>query len=323
MGQMGQGHPASTLAMHGVTGASQARLGWYLLVVSLVVVVVVCLLLGASAWRARRRRAAAEERELVHPGGSGLAWVMVGGIIVPAIVLTATFVFTVATLHANAAPWRPPAATIRVVGHQWWWEVHYVGGSPAAEVVTANEIHVPVGEPVRLVLSSDDVIHSFWVPEIAGKMDLIPGKTNETWIAARDTGAYEGECGEYCGVQHSHMHLRLIAEPPDRFAAWLAAQRRPAATGTAPSAGAQAFFSAGCASCHTIRGTRAGGRVGPDLTHLMSRRTIAGGTLENTRGNLAAWVTDAQGLKPGARMPTLAVQPDQFQQLLGYLETLR
>ncbi|HEU4565082.1 MAG TPA: cytochrome c oxidase subunit II [Gemmatimonadaceae bacterium] len=314
--------PGSTLSMRGATGASEARLGWYLVIVSLVVIVVMAALVLAAALRGRRRRPGDEHA--IAAEGSGLSWVMVGGVLVPAVILTATFLFTVLTLDAVAAPPRAPAATVRVVGHRWWWEVHYPGRSPADEAVTANEIHIPVGEPVRVELASADLIHSFWVPQLGGKTDAIPGQTNVTWMEAREPGVYYGRCGEYCGSQHAHMQLRVVAESPQAFRAWVAAQRQPApppATAAAGS-GERAFMTIGCSLCHTIRGTPAGGAVGPDLTHLMSRRTIAGGTLPNTKATLAGWVTDAQALKPGSLMPTMAPGA-QLVPLLSYLQTLR
>lgn len=314
----------STLAMRGTTGTEEARLGWYLVIVSAVVVVVVAVLVLVAALRGRRERQLRAD-EITAPEGSGLSWVLIGGVIVPTIILLVTFLFTVVTLRAVAAPARPLATTVRVVGHQWWWEVHYIGRSPDQEVTTANEIHLPVGEPVRVELASADVIHSFWVPELAGKTDIIPGQTNVSWVEAKSRGIYHGQCGEYCGPQHAHMQMRVVAESPKDFQAWLAAQRRPAnaPVGAAADSGQQAFLTSGCATCHTIRGTPAGGNVGPDLTHLMSRGTIAGGTLPNNRGNLAAWVADAQGIKPGALMPTMAPQPKRLQQLLAYLEALQ
>lgn len=335
---------ASTLATFGKSGTSEAILGWYLVLVALLVSVITW---GLIAWAALRRRTrsdgtaglppgavsgavSGEERgapgeDLVPATGSGLSWVMIGGIVVPAVILTATFLFTVFTLNAVAAPARPTAARIQVVGHQWWWEIHYRGASPNDVVVTANELHVPVGQPVRVELESDDVIHSFWVPEIAGKTDVIPGQHNVTWIEAKEPGVYWGHCGEYCGAQHANMAMRLVAESPAQFALWLASQRQPAAppTDAVAAEGERVFLAVGCASCHTVRGTPARGRLGPDLTHVMTRITIGAGSFANTRGNRAGWVVDAQGMKPGVLMPTMAVGPDVLQPLLAYIETLR
>jgi cytochrome c oxidase subunit 2 len=310
--------PASTLGLEGDPGAAETRLGWLVLAVAVAVVVIVTALVLLAALRRRG------EPALIMPARTGLRWVLIGGIVAPMVVLTVLFLSTTLTL-ANVA--RPPrrAPIIEIVAHQWWWEVRYPGSAPADRVTTANEVHVPVGSPMRLVLSSGDVIHSFWVPRLGGKTDLIPGQRNVTWLAARRPGVYYGSCGEYCGAQHAKMRLRLVADPPSDFQRWLVAQRQPAPSALSPAAdsGRQVFMRVGCGNCHTIRGTPAVGALGPDLTHLMSRGTIAGGVLPNTRGNLAAWVTDAQGIKPGSLMPTLAVPPQELQVLLAYLETLR
>ncbi len=314
--------PMNTLAGDGATGSRESSLGWFLVIVSCAVVLIVTLLVLAAWVRSRSRRT---RDEAVFSGSSGLPWVAWGGIVIPAIVLLAAFLFTIGTLDAVAAPERAPAATIQVIGHQWWWEVRYEGAGPSQGVVTANEIHVPVGEPVRLELSTNDVIHSFWVPELAGKTDLIPGQTNTTWIEARHAGVFGGTCGEYCGAQHAHMQLRVIADPPGRFQQWLLNQRAPAVQATDPSAadGLRVFMTSGCANCHSIRGTSAGGAVGPDLTHLASRTTIAAGALPNIVGNLIGWIVAPQAIKPGSDMPTIAIPSRDLQSLAAYLETLK
>lgn len=314
--------PMNTLARDGATGSSETTLGWFLVIVACAVVLIVTLLVLAAWVRSRIRRT---RDEAVFLGSPGLPWVAWGGIVIPAIVLLAAFLFTIGTLDAVAAPKRAPAATIQVIGHQWWWEARYEGAGPSQGVVTANEIHVPVGEPVRLELSTNDVIHSFWVPELAGKTDLIPGQTNTTWIEARHAGVFGGTCGEYCGAQHAHMQLRVVADPPDRFQRWLLDQRTPAAHANdqRPPDGLRVFMTSGCANCHTIRGTSAGGAVGPDLTHLASRTTIAAGALPNTLGNLIAWIVGPQAIKPGSDMPTIAVPSRDLQSLAAYLETLK
>ncbi|HET9984626.1 MAG TPA: cytochrome c oxidase subunit II [Longimicrobiales bacterium] len=312
------GAPASTLSTAGAPGTAETWAGWLVLGVAAAVVVIVTALVLVAALRRRG------EPALVPPTGTGLPWVVIGGIVVPAIVLTVIFVATTLTLAAVSAPPRG-ADTIQVLAHRWWWEVQYPGGAPAERVTTANEVHVAAGRPVKLVLSSGDVVHSFWVPRLAGKTDVIPGQRNVTWIEAKRPGVYYGRCGEYCGAQHANMQLRLVADAPADFARWLAAQRQPAAAALSAAAdsGRQVFMRVGCANCHTIRGTPARGVLGPDLTHLMSRGTIAGGTLPNTPGNRAAWVVDAQGIKPGALMPSMPLPPPELRVLLAYLETLR
>jgi cytochrome c oxidase subunit II len=219
----------------------------------------------------------------------------------------------------------PDARTIQVTGHQWWWEVRYPDPVPANVVTTANEIHVPVGRPVRFELNATDVIHSFWVPNLHGKTDMIPGHTSYSVVRADREGTFWGQCAEFCGHQHANMRFQVVAEPEERFRDWLAAQRRPAVVPTTPGQkrGHDVFMAGTCANCHAVVGTPAAGRVGPDLTHLASRLRIAAGTLDNTRGNLAGWVTDPHGVKPGVRMPPNPVAPADLHALLDYLESLK
>jgi cytochrome c oxidase subunit II len=214
-----------------------------------------------------------------------------------------------------------------VVGRRWWWEVKY----PDQGMTTANEIHIPVGVPVQVQLQSADVIHSFWVPELHGKMDLVPTRINNIMIQADTAGVYRGQCAEFCGLQHAHMGLMVIAESKSDFDKWIRAQEQPAAAPTDQTAlqGQQVFMSAGCVFCHTVRGLedkeidRSGVDLGPDLTHLSSRLTIAGASLTNNKGNLAGWVVDAQHVKPGSLMPNIYINSEDLQNLLAYLETLR
>jgi cytochrome c oxidase subunit 2 len=196
---------------------------------------------------------------------------------------------------------------------------------PASGFVTANEIHIPVGQPVRFELASEDVVHNLWVPELLGKFDLIPGKTNVTWIQADQPGEYMGLCAEYCGIQHARMRFVVIAVPPEQFAAWLDGQRQPAAapTDSPQLRGQQVFLAADCGTCHTIAGTNIAERVGPDLTHLASRRTLGAGSLANNRGNLAGWLLNPQSIKPGNKMPPTALSGEDLQALLAYLESLK
>jgi cytochrome c oxidase subunit 2 len=217
----------------------------------------------------------------------------------------------------------PPdkALTIELAGHQWWWEMRY----PDGQVTTANELHIPAGQPVHLILTSADVIHSFWAPELHGKIDLTPGRTSSFWIEARQPGVYRGLCAEYCGDQHAKMAFLVIAEPPDQFAAWLERQRQAAPAPTDPLAqqGLLVFQRAGCVLCHTIRDAQIATTTGPDLTHLAERRTIAAGALANTRDNLASWLKDPQAIKPGTTMPTPDLTTEELQALLAYLESLK
>jgi cytochrome c oxidase subunit II len=213
---------------------------------------------------------------------------------------------------------------VRVIGHQWWWEVLYES-TPDQSFTTANEIRVPVGQPVKLKLETRDVIHSFWAPTLNGKMDLINGQENELEIAASNPGIYRGQCAEFCGLQHAHMAFEVIAMPRDQYKTWRANQLKSANSPSDPQAerGEQLFRVKGCALCHAIQGTPAGGRVGPDLTHLASRRTIAAGTLPNTPGNLGGWLSDPQHIKPGNLMPALRLEGDELNALVRYLGSLQ
>lgn len=315
--------PMNYMVSHGPVASSEARLGWWLMIVSGVVVAIVALLVVLGGLRRPATRdASALERTAGH---GGLLWIYLGGLVIPAVILVISFALTLGTLHATARPGRDPVATVQVIGHRWWWEVRYLDPDPTKRIETANEIHVPVGQPVRLQLTSADVIHSFWVPQLAGKTDVIPGQTNVAWLEADSAGVYRGACTEYCGLQHANMALIVIAEPPTAFAAWQAGQRANAAAPSDPNAaaGLAVFQKSACAMCHAIRGSDALGRVGPDLTHLASRLTLAAGTLENTRGNLAGWIGNSQAIKPGNDMPVMTIAPEDLQALLAYLETLK
>lgn len=248
------------------------------------------------------------------------AWTV--GPILIVFVLALVIVRTV--VEARQADPQPGSMTVRVIGHQWWWEYVY----PEHGVVTANEMHVPVSSPdmrrpIHLRLESADVIHSYWVPRLAGKTDLIPGHPNDMWFEATQPGVFHGQCAEFCGSQHANMLIRVVAESPAEFEQWLQAQRKPAVETQTAAAGRDVFFTRTCSNCHTIRGTSAAGTVGPDLTHLMSRQTIAAAEIPNDRKNLAAWLADPGAMKPGCRMPDLKLSAAQIDSLVSYLETLR
>jgi cytochrome c oxidase subunit II len=238
------------------------------------------------------------------------------------------FGFLIADISVGRAITTNPgegAIQIRVTGRQWWWEVQYRDSLPSNWVTTANEIHVPVGRPVVFELRSGDVIHSFWPPSLTAKRDQIPGDENSLWFQADSAGVYRGLCAEFCGHQHAKMGFLIVAEPPDKFSRWLESQRDTAATPSDSVArrGQEVFLGSSCVMCHAIGGTPAGSRVGPDLTHLASRQTIAAATLPNTRGNLAGWIVNPQTIKPGTRMPPTPLDADDLQALLTYLETLK
>jgi cytochrome c oxidase subunit 2 len=217
------------------------------------------------------------------------------------------------------------ALVLRVRGYQWWWEVTYLDARPDHVFTVANEIHIPVVRPVRIELEAADVIHSFWVPSLAGKQDLIPGRDNEITIAAERAGIYRGQCAQFCGLQHAHMAFFVIADSPADFTAWQKTQLQPAATPTnaEQERGRRIFLAKPCAACHTIAGTSASGTLGPDLTHVASRRTIAAGLLPTNRGSLAAWIADSQTLKPGNNMPMVPLSADELRAVSAYLVSLK
>jgi cytochrome c oxidase subunit 2 len=221
-------------------------------------------------------------------------------------------------------PWGPGAVTIDVIGYQWFWDFRYQDRTGNQTVSSPNELHIPVGTPVVLDAISRDVVHSFWVPSLHGKRDLIPRITTQTWIQADKPGIYRGQCAEFCGHQHAKMAFTVVAEPLAEFHAWLEQQRRPAVLPTDETRrGHDVFMSQTCVTCHTIRGTQAGSRVGPDLTHVGSRQTIAAGTLSNSRAHLTEWVRDPQSIKPGTRMPVHRLSNDDLRAVGVYLESLR
>jgi cytochrome c oxidase subunit 2 len=225
------------------------------------------------------------------------------------------------TVFANG----PSAVTVKVTGHQWWWEVQYQAESPHLSFTTANEIRVPVGQPITVQLESADVIHSFWVPSLTGKMDLVTGQQNAVQFTAKNTGVYRGQCAEFCGAQHAHMAFTVTVLPPDEYRRWRDHQNQSAPSPGDPLSirGEQLFRGRGCGLCHTIRGTLAGGQFGPDLTHIASRETIAAGTLPRNSGNLAAWIADPQHIKPGNLMPKMPLRSDELIAIVHYLEQLQ
>jgi cytochrome c oxidase subunit 2 len=299
-----------------------STLTWGVLIISVLVVIITTaiLLFATFARRERPPSSTSKERQLVSRAGNPVS-VIYAGLILSTVVLFGVTIWTMMTLADIAAPPSKPSITVEVTGHQWWWEVRYLSDDPSQIFTTANEIHIPVGEPVAIKLRSADVIHSFWVPALSGKTDTIPGQTNTTWILADRAGTYRGQCTEYCGLQHAHMGFELVAMPKEKFESWRKDQLRSASEKSLASPGQRAFMQK-CAVCHTVRGTRAGGRVGPDLTHLMTRSTIAAGTLPNRIGYLSGWIADPQHVKPGSKMPRLDINGQDLAQVRSYLETL-
>jgi cytochrome c oxidase, subunit II len=270
-----------------------------------------------------RRRATTPPTEPAQVYGSTqieLAWT-----VVPFLIVVVLFLVTVRYIYGiERRPQPPGALEITLVGHQWWWEIRY----PKLGVVTANEIHLPVSDaanpvPAFITLESVDVAHSFWVPQLAGKMDVIPNKTNHVWIEPRQVGTYVGQCAEYCGLQHALMLLVVVVHPADEFRAWVEAQRAAPPEQAVTKPGRELFSTLACINCHAVRGTPGNGRFGPDLTHLMSRSTLGAGAASNTPENLRLWVKDPGALKTGALMPAMKLDDPQLDQLIAYLTTLR
>ena len=308
-----------------------AGLWWLMLPIAAVVWVIVVTVMLWGATRKRGPREAVETR-----GGSEIVVgdavrdrrmtrIVAAGVIVTAVIL---FLMLVADFRVGQAlTMAPPTKVvpIKIVGHQFWWEVQYPDSIPNKTVLTANEIHIPVGVPVVMELSSLDVIHSFWVPNLTGKKDLMPGYTRSLWFRADTPGVYRGQCAEYCGLEHAKMGMLVIAQKQQDFDAWRAAQLDSATTPSDSLAqhGKSVFLGTTCVMCHAIGGTSAAATAGPDLTHLASRRTIAAGTLQNTDANLYAWISDPQRIKPGVLMPPTKLDPRDMQALVAYLRHLK
>ena len=307
----------------GAAGRRETVLGWWLTGVACAVVLAVCIAIVLGITR-RRGTDAAEALPARREIRSGLAWIYVGTAITVVILLVA-FTGTMMTLNAASRPRITPSLTLDVTGHQWWWEVRYRDdASPDLGFTTANEVHLPIGQPVRVRLRTADVIHSLWLPQIAGKMDLIPAQVNEMWLQAEKPGVSRGMCAEYCGLQHAEMALAVTAESPAQFARWASRERAPAAAPASPDAKVgRVVFARSCGACHSVAGTEALGRVGPDLTHFATRPTIGAGALTNTPANLARWITAAPQVKEGARMPAIPLDGEQLRSVIAYLETLQ
>lgn len=279
--------------------------------------------LGASLWRTRHRLA--EGGPVVDPANPGLHRTLIGW---GAIILVGLTLLIVASFLADrsiAKAREREALVVRVTGHQWWWRLQYRNPATGGWIESANELHLPVGRTTRVELGSADVIHSFWVPNVAGKMDVIPGRINVIDLSPRRTGWFRGQCAEFCGLQHAHMAFDVKVESEADFDAWLAGQARSAAApaDAVLARGMQVVTGGQCAECHVVRGTAARGRAGPDLTHIGSRRSIAAGTLPFSRGALQGWIAQPQALKPGTMMPPVALEPADADAAARYLESLK
>jgi cytochrome c oxidase subunit 2 len=327
----------STYHTEGHAAHEIAKLSWFMTILFLLVTAVMWVLLSVAV---NRRRGTLSEHAPIDSGG-GQAWIAIGGLAIPLLVLSLIFVLGLRLLsrfpihgahgamemnHGAMNRGEVKSPDILVIGHQWWWEVHYLDGDLDQQFTTANEIHIPTNRPVDIELESADVMHSFWIPGLHGKVDLIPGHTNFVRLEASRVGSFPGQCAEYCGAQHAHMRLLVVAQPADEYAAWTQQQVKPAADPTTAiaRAGEQTFVAGPCSLCHQVRGTNSGGRVGPDLTHVGSRQYLAANTIPNNDAYLEAWITHAQSFKPEAQMPDLTqFDGRQLQGLVAYLRQLQ
>ncbi len=313
----------SALDPHGPAAVEPFRLIWSFSILCGVIWVLVIATLAATI--ARPSPFSPEPLQLNGPREAfARRWVILATVATTLVLV----VLTLASFIANrslAAIGGTSGITIEVIGHQWWWELRYQNDEPSKIVITANELHIPSGEPVRLVLSSTDVVHSFWVPSLAGKQDLIPGHQNVLTLQADKPGVYRGQCAEFCGMQHAHMGMFVVAEPRPAFDVWLAHQLEPGQAPRQPDqqTGQRLFLNRSCVMCHRIGGTGAGGMVGPNLTHFGSRKAIAADALSMSRGNLAAWLADPQGIKPGSHMPATPFDGNELNAIAAYLEQLK
>jgi cytochrome c oxidase subunit 2 len=297
----------------------------FLTVCAIMYVLVIAMLIGALARRRRAGEANVVDAGRHHESDPRIRTGLIGWGALVATGLVALAIASFFTDRSIASSAAHEKLSITVTGNQWWWDVQYNSADPSKILRTANELHVPVGVPTRIILRSNDVIHSFWLPSLAGKQDLIPGREADVTIVPRKVGIYRGQCAEFCGTQHAHMAFVVQVDSYPEFIKWWDRQLAPARAPASPLARAGYAYvtQRQCAMCHTIAGTPAGGNVGPDLTHFASRRTIAAGTLPMGEGNLYGWVADPQSIKPGTKMPTMNLEPKELHAVVAYLETLQ
>jgi cytochrome c oxidase subunit 2 len=295
------------------------------LVVCAVMYLLVIGFMLAGILRRRRIQANVVETGHHHQSHPLMRFTLIGWAALVGVGLFALAVASFLTDRSMAEAAANEKLSVTLTGNQWWWDIVYNSSDPSKTLRTANELHLPVGVPTRILLKSNDVIHSFWVPSLGGKQDLIPGRENDITILPRKVGIYRGQCAEFCGVQHAHMALVVVVDSYPDFIKWWGHQLQPAAapTNAVTLAGYRYVTTGPCSSCHNIGGTPAGGQVAPDLTHLASRRSLAAGTLPMSEGNLYGWVEDPQSLKAGVHMPTIGLEPDQLHAVVAYLETLK
>ena len=324
----GCGGIQSVLNPNGPQAHNISKLWWLMFFVctAVFIAVTIVLLLAIRSRQQSRSEDLAPELELPHDAERKRRNIVAAA---TALTVVTLFVFLVASFFVgrgmSAELSAKQGVVVEVTGHQWWWEVRYLNDDASSIFTTANEIHIPVGTPVTLTLRAADVIHSFWVPNLHGKTDLIPGKVATMWFQADTPGTYRGQCAEYCGLQHAHMGLVVIAEPRDQFNTWLSNQTQPAVQPSTQSAtrGQQIFMSGTCVMCHAISGTQAGSNIGPNLTHVASRQTIGAATLTNLGDHLSQWISDSQKIKPGNRMPPHNLSPEDLQAVIDYMQTLK
>lgn len=308
--------PASTPAR------SIYNLSLFVLAITGGIFIVVTALIGYAAVRFRQRPGDdnSEPAQIFGSNQIELSWT-----IIPVLIVVVLFLATARMIFAIQDAPKPPAAVeVTAIGHQFWWEFRY----PALNIVTANELHIPVSDantprPTYMKLTSADVIHSFWVPRLAGKTDLVPNRINELWMDPHTTGLYLGQCAQFCGVEHAKMLLRVYVDTPEQFAAWVKQQQQSGAQDASVAEGRRDFESQACVNCHAVAGTAAHGQFGPDLTHLASRKTIASGAADNTTENLERWIEEPDLIKPGSLMPAMHLTPDQVRKITAYLNTLQ
>lgn len=308
----------SALNPYGPFAARISLMSWIIFIAG----TVIFLATMGFLWKATRRGPHPE------PGlteKQGWRFIALAGIAVPLVILFAFLVYSVSVANLNASVNTEGGLAIEARAYQWWWDFVYEGDTPSEGARVSNEFHIPVGRPVKVELNSLDVIHSFWVPNLHGKMDMIPGRTNTIVLTADRPGTFRGQCAEFCGLQHAHMAFLVVAEPEEQFQSWLAHQRSPAVDPVDPvhKRGQEVFLTYSCGMCHAIRGTIALAAVAPDLTHIGSRRTLAAATIPNTRGHLGGWIVNSQTIKPGNRMPPNQLPAADLNPLLTYLESLK
>jgi cytochrome c oxidase subunit II len=310
----------SALDARGPGAAEIVTLWWVMFWLSVPVFLVVVGILLIIIFRRSQAKVEPGIADVIKDAPDPRGWIWWGGIIIPTVILAIVMLFTMYTLSVTATPQRQSNHYYEIFGWMWWWEVR----NPDLGIRTANELYIPVGEPVRLRITSGDVIHSFWIPQLHGKMDAVPGRSNEFWVQADEPGIYRGICAEFCGLQHANMQFVLVAVPPEEYESWV---ERESADAQVPEDGLAAqgfdvFMNNQCHFCHQIRGTEAVGQIGPDLTHFGSRLTLAAGIRENNPGNLGGWISDPQHLKPGNMMPRIRLDSEELQALIAFLQSL-